>query len=225
MVDKQTSNTTRENAGKVADPMGVDAALSAGGDGTSRGESAASASQAFTGTESQRGQQPTLQADNGRSTMGASGVHMMETAGNIGGGAVHATREVLRGAIGATEDVASGLIGGVTHVAADLVHGVRDVGYEVRDGASGLIGAVGVVGGTAVHTVAGLLVDMVDGVRHVVGAAMRHDGNVQQRQAGNGDLRQDDINQVERQQQQQEYGMMPPPGAGQTSGGGATPRM
>lgn len=223
MVDKQTISNTRDNGGIGADPMGVDAALSAGGDGTRRGEGAASAAQPFTGAESERGQPATIQSESGRSTMGASGVHMMETAGNIGGGAVHATRDVLRGAIGATEDVASGLIGGVTHVAADLVHGVRDVGYEVRDGATGLIGAVGAVGATAVHTVAGLLVDMVDGVRHVVGAALRHDGSVQQRQTGNGDLRQDGINHAENQQQ--EYGMMPPPGSGQTSGAGATPRM
>lgn len=164
MVDQQANSNTRSGA----DPKGVDAALAAGNNDARRGDSAASAAQAFNEGARQRDEQyRTGQAD-----VRGSGVHMMATVGSIGDSAVGATHDVLRSAIGASEDLASGLIGGAGHVAADLVHGVRDLGYEVRDGATGLIGAVGAVGGSAVHTVAGLLVDVVDGVRHVLGAAV-----------------------------------------------------
>ena len=108
----------------------------------------------------------------------SSGMNMMESAGSIGGGAVSATRGVLREAIDATEEVASELVVGVTHVARDIVHGVHDVGLEVRDGATGLIGAAGTIGGTAVGAVANLLVEVVGGVRHVIGAAVGQQGRL-----------------------------------------------
>ena len=227
MIDEQSGNIGRDNA-QYADPKGVNAALSPG-NGTRQGEDAASAAQVFSNADHHGGEQA-VHAENTSTDLRGSGMHMMETASTLGGGAVGATREVLRGAIGATEDVASGLIGGVSHIAADLVHGVRDVGYEVRDGATGLIGAVGVVGGSAVHAVTSLLVDVVDGVRHVVGAAMGHNGNGHARTLGNGEQRQMDTT---RQRQagtsdnvfQQHNDMMPPPSASQANDPGTSPRL
>lgn len=215
MIDQKVTENGRDGGRQRGDPLGVEAALGPG-DGASGNQSAASAAEVF----AQSGREPAGQAS-GRAgaDIGTSGVHMMETAGSIGGGAVSATRDVLRGAIGATEDVASGLVGGVSHVAAGIVHGVRDVGYEVRDGATGLIGAVGTVGGTAVQTVAHLLVDVVDGVRQVVGAAMGHNGNGQQRRI---DLSQPE--QTAGQAQEYPTGAMPSPGASEARDTSAAPR-
>ena len=224
MVDQKRSENRQDDDIKAAGAAGA-GPLPASAEATPpNGQMGAGASQSgATASPRQDGsmQRETLAAHDptlARPDLPATGTRMMASAGAIGGGAVSATREVLRGAIGATEDVATGLVGGVTHVAVDIVHGVHDVGMEVRDGATGLIGAVGSVGGSAVHAVANLLIDMVGGVRHVVGAAMGHNGNGRLREA-DGAVRND-----------HEQGYQAPPataaGIGRDSdaGGGSTVR-
>lgn len=165
MTEQKRTDTTTANARSVPHDGG----------GSGGPHSAAEAAQVFAqADQSSKDDAHTASGSGGLRNGGVTsgGMDMMQSAGTIGGGAVSATRGVLREAIDATEDVASELVNGVAHVATDIVHGVRDVGMEVRDGASGLIGAAGTVGGAAVHTVANLLVDFVGSVRHVIGAAV-----------------------------------------------------
>ncbi len=108
------------------------------------------------------------EADVGRAAHGVRDTmsDTLDSAADVGGSTVSATRNVVKSVITVTEEVGNDLVDGVRSIAKNVVSGVADVGGDS-------VAAVGGLGRNAVNTLTELLVDVVGGVRQIAGSAVR----------------------------------------------------